>query len=285
VLINEVNRYICKEAIEHERTKPPRDGGIYWPSQASAVLANGGVVGQCLRASFYNIKRTPQTNPPSIEALRKMAFGIKIEEFELQKAKASGVLIAPHITFELLIGSIAIRGNIDGIGKKDDHLRGMEYKTGSGYYFTKEVWGTPWEPGSPRFSNLLQVMLYLEGFREHKEYAFDTCALIYIDRGTGATNEYTVRLDAGYPVIDEKPEYVVNIKSVYDRFKLLDRYITRNILPPSDFRNTYSLEEVRQLYTQKKISKKQFEGFIQMGSGCDADCSWCNWYNQCKRDS
>jgi uncharacterized protein (UPF0248 family) len=284
-MINDINTFIYNNYISDEQNKPSRERGVYWPSQANAILANGNVVGTCLRNSFYNIKRTVMTNPPSTASIRKMKYGCSIEDFELEQAQKSGLLLARQVPFEKKIEGIRIRGKIDGIGQMDLLPKGMEYKTGGGYYFSKQIWGSNTEPGSPRFGNLLQVILYLDGFRNHPEYPFDECYIIYIDRGSGDTNEFRIKLQSGFPVIDGEVMYIVNVESIYQRYLQLDKYITINTLPPCDYHNFYNTDELKELYKNKKISKSKFEQFSTVGYGQDQECSYCNWLDRCREDT
>jgi len=243
------------------------------------------VIGNCLRNSFYSIHRETWTNPPSASAIRKMEYGKAIEKYELDMAQKSGVLAAQHITFETHIGSLKIRGNIDGIGSRDNLFKGMEYKTGGGYYFNKQIWGSYTESGQPRFSNLMQVMLYLDGFKTHAAYPFDECMIIYIDRGTGDTTEFSIKLDCGYPVINGEVNYILNINTIYKRFQKLDNYILYSTLPPCDFHPYYNKDELSKLYKCKKLSKAKYETFMDVGYGCDMECGFCNWLDKCREDN
>lgn len=291
MIFEDIDRRIYEEYIHEQESRSLREIGVYWPSNASAMLDTGRAAGACLRASFYGIKGVPMSNPPSVAQIRKMAYGKAIEDYELEKAQAAGTLVDRQVSFVKKIApknpgehEISIHGKADGVGVKDSILVGMEYKSGNGYSFTKQIWGTHTELGFPRYSNLFQAMLYIDGFSNHEKYKFDTCYLMYIDRGTGADKDMKIQLKDGYPVVDGQLYTMTNISSIYDRYQQLNGYLSKNYLPEKDYRNFIPMDEVTEMYGQKLISKTMYNNFFYAGYGMDMECSYCNFRDHCRED-
>ena len=283
MIIDKIDQQIVKEYAEESKLRDERKFGIYWPSQASAKLSNGEIVGMCLRQSFYEIKHVAITNIPSAKSIRKMRYGLLIEAEELKYAKNAGILLESQVVFEKYIDNIIIRGKIDGIYGPDP--KGIEIKTGSGYYFKNEIWGTDTKSGNPRYNNLLQVILYLDGFKEHKTFKFNEAYLVYINRESGDTQEFKIRLQAGYPMIWDEIDYGLNINNIYARYKKLHYYISQNILPPCDYHNMYTINEIIELYSTKRISKTKYKTWYNQGFGTDYQCEYCKWLDYCRKDN
>lgn len=284
MLIHDINKSIYQKYITDKGSRLERDCNVFWPSQASVILSDGTVIGTCLRQSFYNIRRIPITDPPPVSRIRKMAYGNKIEEYELEKAQEAGILLAKGVPFELVVGHIIIKGKLDGIGNHEQRIKCMEYKTSGGYSFKKQIFGSETKAGFPRWSNLMQVMLYLDGFREHKEYMFTEAVLIYIDRETCQTTEFVITLKDDHPVIDGEMITKLTLSSIYKRYETLYKYLSSNTLPPMDYRPFINMVEAADMYRKEKISKIAYNSWQKIGYGCDLDCSFCEWNRQCKRD-
>lgn len=275
----------ANEILLQEEIKRPREPAKYWPSQASIILPNGEIMGECLRKSFYEINAIPITNPTSIRIKRAMLYGKKIEEAEIELLKERGILLGEQVLFIKEYKIITIRGKIDAVVFEDGKNKGVEYKSGGGYYFQSEIWGTTTKPGGPKVSNLLQVMLYLDGYKEHKELNFDKVALIYIERGMCDTQEFTIQLDSGFPLVNGEIDYSLNVQDIYKRYIILDKYMRTNKLPPCDYCNYYSPEEITNMYYKNIISKKKYNLWKKLGYGADWQCQYCKYLNKCKEDS
>ena len=276
----------ANQQILHEEKREPREPGRYWPSQASVILGTGQCVGQCMRRSYYTIKAIPSTNPASIQQKRKMLYGKYIEDAEINLLKDKKILLGSQVPFIIKYKNIVISGKIDAVVFDIEKGKpiGVEYKSVSGYYAHNEIWGTARTAGAPRITNMLQVILYLAGYREHEEHDFNEISLIYADRGTSEIQEFEVTLDAGFPVINGAIDYSINIQDIYFRFVQLDKYMRGDKIPPCDYVNHYTMDQVTDMFYKNKITKNKHKEFKALGYGLDFQCAYCDWYNQCKKD-
>jgi len=286
MIIHEINKHIFYEYGQSKINKSLRAYNVFWPSQASAKLKDDTIVGNCLRQSFYNIRKIPATNLPSVSKIRKMAYGNVIEAYELDKGKSAGIVVDQAVPFKLAINDhLTVSGKLDGISLIDGVYKCLEYKTSAGYSFKKQIWGTETECGFPRWSHLMQVMLYLDGFKDHKQYPFDTAVIIYIDRESCLTTEFEVKMNDGFPVLDGELVESINLKSIYERYEELHEYLIKNILPPCDYKPFYTIQEGAVLLKENKITKQSFYYAKKQGYGRDMLCSFCEWSAQCQKDN
>lgn len=285
MIIDKLDNFIIKEEIEKAESHYRRHPKVYWPSQASIILQDGEKIGTCHRQAFYQIKHIPATNPSSARNIRQRRYGKVIEEVEIDIARQNNILLADQLVFEThLKYGVIVRGKIDAVYNIDCIRKGIELKTGHGYFFQKQIWGSETKSGNPRYNNLLQVILYLDGFKNHDTFKFNELYLIYIDRGTGESQEFKITLESGHPVIDGEIDYNVNINNIYDRYYKLHYYIVKNMLPPCDYVPHYNEEEYTQLYSEKKITKKKYNFCCKIGWGQDFQCEYCNWADRCRKD-
>lgn len=277
---------VNKVLMDEEKNREPyqRSSGIYWPSQASAILADGSKVGMCHRQGFYQIKGVPATNFAALTNIRQRGTGKAIEEFEIGVAKKAGIFVQEQVPFMTQYKNIFVRGKMDALYNIESNLKGVEYKTGSGYMFERTIWGTETIGGSPKPTHLMQGMLYVDHFKDHKEFKFDELFLVYVDRGSGKDQEFSIKLKNGYPVINDELDESINVTSIYERFVALDKYLVRNTLPPCDYNPLYTETECNELYSEKKITKSRYLTFCSIGFGQDFACEYCNWANKCRTD-
>ena len=278
MIIEESNRILLQD-----NHKSMRDPSVYWPSQASIVLPDGSVHGQCLRRAFYDITGYKPTNPASLKSKRTMVYGKIIEEAEIDLFKKAGCLVDSQTSFSVQFKNITIRGKIDAILFILKNI-GLEIKTGGGYYFKRDIWGTETRPGAPKVPHLMQVMVYLDGFKAHPTMDLDVVVLLYIDRESTDTQEFVITLDAGFPVINGEINRDFNVHDIYKRFALLDKFILSNELPPTDYTNMYNIDEVETLFEHGFITKNKYKVWCNQGFGIDYECEYCPFLNQCRKD-
>lgn len=283
-MFKEINECIYQSYITEKNSKTPREDNTFWPSQASIKDINGKVHGCCMRQLYYNMKAVPITNPPTTTTIRKMEFGKKIEDYEIEMAKKANILIDTQVPFEIANNNIKIRGKMDGIGVENLITKGMEYKSSGGYMFKTRCFGTAYTPPMPKIPNLLQVMLYLDGFKNHEKYAFDICQLLYVDRGDCVTTEFEIRLHNGKAVVNDSIIQDISLSQIYTRFHELHRFLTTNILPSCEFRPYYDKETIIDLFSRKEITKTAYKNQLEAGYGCDIECSYCEWHDKCVSD-
>lgn len=279
-----INKYIYDSFNSVEQTKT-HSIDVFYPSQASCKnLITGQIEGTCARNIFYKTKGYQYTNPSSSQMIRKMRYGNKIEEYEIDQLKAMDICVGNQTAFEIIYDTIKIKGKVDAIVKINDKFTCLEYKSSGGYYFKKQVMGSAYNNGFPKLSNLMQSMIYLDAFKNNKEFPFTECILMYIDREQCTTKEFNIQLADGYPVIDDDIYKGVHIKAIYERYKYLFKHLSLNILPPKDFRPKVDLSIAAKERDEGIITKAAYTRAESIGYYTDTMCTFCNYRDLCIKE-
>jgi len=257
--------------------------GIYWPSECSCKV-NNKIIGNCLRQIYWKIYGASITNPTKVSTIRILKLGSIIEENEIDIAKkCSNLYVADHIPFKMDIEGITLSGEIDAIYQQEDTCIGIEYKSGHGYYFTSRIFGSSKNPPLPKLKDIMQVMLYLLYCKDHQynNKSIQDFKLIYIDRGTGLSKEFNISLNNKYPIIDNQEYDDFSTDDIIARFVQLDKYVKKKIIPPVDFHNYYSKNQIKKMADARMISKIQHKKWDDNGYGLDWECEYCPYLNRC----
>ena len=280
-LIKEVDSY-----LESPRpVDPPRIYRGFHPSGSSCVIKNeyneDEVIGKCMRDSYWSHKSVKPTNPMNSRGRRITSVGSMVERWETDRYKEMGIWRGNNIKF--IDSDNDISGEVDGFvyDKKADCIIGIEIKTGYGYKFQSDVIGKPGRKGKPKLDHLMQVMLYMNYFRNIPLFK-----IVYIDRGNAARAEFDITIDkkTGSALVDGKQYHKdLTIPAIIHRFKQLEEYLDDGAVPPRDYQLQYSDEKLQFLYDSKRLSKtlsKQFEKTQKVEIG-DWRCSYCNYKDHC----
>jgi len=260
------------ENEKKQESRTPRKPDVFWPSSASVVFTNEygeqEVHGKCLRSEYWSCKGEKTTNKTTAYSLRIWSGGNRVEDFEIKGAKTAGIHVDDDVPFEhVLPNGNKVRGKLDAIYNVQSEDVGIEYKTGYGNWFKRLQMGigsnntklkiTKYFKPAPKEANVLQVMLYLDHFKERLKRFF----LIYLDRGDGSNHEFEMTLDTeGYPVIDGEVDKKYSVQNIYTRFDELKLYLDSDQVPPPDFEAMMSDERVEELHAAKRLSKKAYDG-------------------------
>lgn len=155
--------------------------------------------------------------------------------------------------------------------------------------------------GAPKIEHFLQSCLY-----SHKYVTIDKklseFRLFYLERGDGHRVEFRVGTDAKpdgtyecwYEQIPGKywsafkkgKVYMgFTIGDVYKRYADLLTYLRKNELPPKDFSDRYTDDEVEWAFDNKEISKTKYEDWKNKNKPVgDWQCSWCPYKDKCRLD-
>jgi hypothetical protein len=272
-----------KHNKERQESRTPREPLVFWPSEASVKFINSHgeeeVAGKCHRQQYWAIKGKKTTNKTNARSIRIWAYGNHVEAQEILGSKYADMHVSDGAKFEHLFGGAAglmVRGKLDAVYHLSNVKFGMEYKSGYGPHFRRNQLGLGYDgkrmksdPGEPRLSNVLQVMLYLDHFKDgvvstsNGQYTQDPLKvffLTYVDRGDGAFRDYKITLNSlGHPVVDGQVDSRTTVSAIYERFEELQGYLDRSELPPPDFIPYYSDERVETLYARGGLTKKAYE--------------------------
>jgi len=255
--IRSVDNYLISK--DNDRTRVP---GRYLASDA----------GSCKRRLYFMYNNLEASDPLDPHTLRKLGYGRKIEEQEIEWLYASGVAIDDHVKFnkpnpEAL--STVIAGEIDVLCEQDSKYI-VEIKTGYGYGFKSDVL-----KGRPNTKHLLQGMIYLD------LSPYDDLVFTYIDRGTCDRREHHLQLNEGIPVLNGIQLPGPNISIIYKVFAKLHKFIKNNILPPPDFIQEYTTEHVNTLRQESKLSTSKYNQWKEGQTIGDWECEGCVFRSLC----
>ena len=206
-LITEIDNYLLKER-EH------KDRNSYYPSEAS----------KCMRQLYYKWTNHKASNPIEAGGIWKMRMGDAAHDMIHEFLVACGFEIINEVAFKKDVGlKYPISGRIDNVFiDVDGVVSGIEVKSSYGAGI-KNIQRS----GKPKYDDLSQVSVYM-GCTDIKRFY-----LIYF----GRDNAYRTQF-----VIDSIP---IPFYSLIDRFRMLEYYVTNNIIPGRDYKVAIKNGEIR----------------------------------------
>jgi len=281
-LIKAVDKYLENPHLKRQARK--RTG--WYPSQASCTVTNeyneNVVVGGCLRAMYWQSKGVSRTNPMTARGYRITSIGKKVEEIEVLRYKEMGIWRGNNIKF--FNDKYKISGEADAIiyDKVLDGDIGVEIKTGYGYKFQKEVFGSTYRKGKPKIEHLMQVMLYIDYFKL-------LFKMVYVDRGNAQRGEFDVTLNSdGTPNVDgKKLTNGLSLPGIIHRFDTVAKCLEDGVLPERDYQLKYNKDRLQFLCDSNRLNKKEKEEFLKnknVDSG-DWQCAYCDYKDYCWKEN
>lgn len=305
---------------EYMKNKPNfslRRPAIY-PSEASVSYFKDGVKitkGNCLRASYYRISEYKKDRPDSPGLSMKAKIGKACEGITINHIKEMGLFKQNNVKY--WNPEFVISGELDWIWENplNKNLVGTEQKTYHGPKAEKTILGyagtkgsknvppKPPIPGQPKTNQFLQAINYehyycktLKWLQEYRMY--------YMDRGNGTRVEFLIgtELSNGKHLCwheqvsgpywryysPGKIYYPFTLEDIQNRSKQLAEYVRRKELPPKDYSEYYSDEEIPIMYEEGEIASTYYEKWFKNPSKYPIsrwNCSYCDYSEQCKRDS
>jgi len=296
---------------------------ISWPSECSADLGPY-TVGECGRSLFYKILGVKPSNM-SVRGAYICDAGLMFEKYHIERLKTSDMLKDEQfrVVFETeTTNKVVITGKVDCVIEDDNKRKFIEIKSVSAFK-APEIFGQNGKMPLPSASNLMQAMMYKHWTitEEGQKAQIDEVFLQYVNRSDGSTFYYRVDLDPqGYAIItaiDQAGQELYTMKlqdqksfddlmtegqedtelarlaelriSTSDIFKKFDEVYTcarAKTLPPKDFKNVYSQEDLERAAKCGKISKRKLTTLKKSGETySDYKCTICNYMKKCLADS
>lgn len=276
-------KIIEKVIVEQNARKHERPHTVHWPSESS-IIYRGDMIGSCMREKYLQRMGYPADKTTSVENIRKMKIGKMIEQSEIELGKVAGIWVADDVGFKMASDNIIISGKLDAIYRdsKGNNVC-VEYKTSSGWDFTKKVYGGSGANSRayamPKMEHVLQTMIYLHALPE-LTYGI----IFYLNRESMATIEHTVmKSEDGGLLINKKP-YAITLDMVTSRYKTLTEHLQNATIPPADYLPIYDEDDIEGLYLRKTVSKYDYDNWNRTGAiPSDRQCSWCLWSETCKK--
>jgi hypothetical protein len=285
--------------VQRRRKRSYHPKPTLWASQGSAKQDDGTTLGKCLRAGYYEKTGVTVTNPVSDGVTMMGYMGLEIEDGLIELIKRTGRWENNNVKWihKGVSGEVDIIMNVEpgsqwlqtGITMDIGQVI-VEAKSCSGYYANKEVFGTwsgrgnnkVYTPGRPKIAHLMQSALYADMSRGQA----DGCVCIYVSRDEAKLKEFLVQVhEDGNIYIDGVLELRFTMNDVHASFELLRGYIERKELPPTDYRSSYTNEEVEALFLRKGISAAAKKNHLEGSKPYqDTGCLYCGHRDVCLRD-
>ena len=287
-LSTEIIKYIRRDKIRSLGKKPS-----FWPSQARAKNTNG-VMGKCLRASYYEKTGVPRTEKTS-DQLELMAYmGNMIEDGLIDMLKNMGMWKGNNIKFFDEENSIS--GEIDVIIEtlNDEtampELWNVECKSCSGYHINKEVFGyssgrganKTFVIGRPKIKHLMQASIYCAATKGKCKGT----KLIYFSRDESRMKEFEITIsERGEVLVDGTVDKRFILSDIYESFQNLDSFLGSKTLPPKDYKYSYTDEQVESMFANGEISQTEKNNHMNgTRPYMDEECSYCMHRTKCQQD-
>lgn len=237
--------------------------------------------GYCHRAAYYSCIGIGEKSRKLSHSLSSK-LGDSTENLLLWIFKDIGILYDKSIKFK--IEECNVSGRLDAILIIDDVKYGLEIKSLSSNSWTiGQIFGTKWNKPKPKLEHLMQCIVYLYAFINE----IDTFKLLYIRRDNGDTKEFTIQLvlidNMLYPLVDDEIYYDINCNNIIDKFKILNKYIEDDKLPPRSYSIEYTEKEAKLLFDIKYLSKNMYLKFLESKFG-DFECMNCSYRDLCIKD-
>lgn len=271
---------------------PHQSSGLFRPSEASVTIQTPygpKTLGHCPRATWYRLKKVPQSNVTRTpHSIQRMDIGKAVEDDFAEKAKIAGIFIDRNVPFRADFEGIPIAGEMDVICRTEP-CSGTNYVTECksiySYYAQKQIFGRALnlsrEPGAPRDSYLMQTSLYLRKFSTLPENdpSFLPFGAIYIcDRGDGHFGTFDTWLSKETQYINDDEqveshkiyyasdhldvpvtEVPYSVEDILSNFRQVALCLKNDTPPPRAFVKEYNAEQVEQKYEAGDISASAYK--------------------------
>jgi CRISPR/Cas system-associated exonuclease Cas4 (RecB family) len=273
-----------EEHITRHRISGFHEPHLY-PSEASVKIINPDgkeeVLGTCLRQAYLRFTGQASEAPNArSEFIFKM--GDMVESVLIEQLKQMGVWVGDDVEF--YNKEYNLKGKLDVICKNPNgELYGVEIKSFYGYYAQKQIIGNKSSLGRPKDSQLLQTIVYANEFKNQLNHF----RMLYLERGNAARNEFIVSVrpvnGIDRVVLNGEIEQRFTIADIYNRYKLLDDYIQRKEVPPSEFKLYYDDDEMEYHYKKGDVSKTDYDKFKRNNNNRMGNwqCSYCPYKKYC----
>lgn len=281
---------IINEARAKNREVPRlKPSDYFYPSSSSIIVYEFGepvVKGSCLRKLYWQRKGEPVTDPISQELGWRAEMGNYVSEMLVEWAKRAGVYVADELAFVDAENNLS--GRVDMIYQHPSLKEniGVEIKSVGDYYQRNgTVSGRP-DKRTPKLYHLLQVILYLDFFKDHPRYPIRYFELVYIARCTGEHNSFLINLDSeGQAYVDGVPTGMT-ADMIHARNRQLQQFLDKDEVPPRDFERQYSKEKLLTMAKNGQLTAKQ-SATVRSGKTLkkgDSACGWCPFHTKCWKE-
>lgn len=262
----------------------------YYPSSASVEVIEHGrrvVKGTCNRLQYWRAVGEPTTSTSSQDQMWRAEMGNYISNMLVEWCKRAGTYIADELAFFNEERNISGRVDLVYQHPVSKEIIGVEIKSIGDYYQRQGTVDGDLRKRKPKDSHLLQVILYLDYFKNHPVFPISTFEIPYIARCTGSRHCFVVTLDgSGQALVDGVPTGITT-DMIHARFAKLQKHIDSKEVPPRDFTRQYDKETLVHMAKTGQLTKKQSELVLagrKLAKG-DSPCNtWCPFRDKCWED-
>lgn len=258
---------VLKQEVIDNGKKYKDSGYRHYPSSASIKLADGSVVGACLRQLYYRATKEPVTEQTDPTGLMQMGFGDAIHGWIQNKlAKSKEIRITSESKGKILLDTLTheVSYRLDGLVTYDDEHGGLELKTTQSRAVSDKDWGI--KAKGPKKDHLLQVISYMG-----LDPALKWFALVYVGRDTAYRLEYHITREGDTFFLDGKEIKDLNFYGILNRWRELETFMASSTLPPRDYKVWLKPDgSIQETKTIKGVYHKS-----------DFRCLYCPYSNKC----
>ena len=312
---------LIKSEMTRERVPGARRLPTFYPSSASAQLADGEIIGGCWRSDWYRVNGVEPSNKPDFYLQMIFELGHAVEATVVKAMKNAGIFESNNTKF--YDPDLNVSGELDVVGRyrrKDSSIGyyGVEVKSVYGIGATMTItgrsraWrGQPAFRPKPKDQNLMQTMIYTDQFNPERgdQFALEGFKILYLPRDKPvdgrsydvtlvtlqdlsgsllARHKEDMKPSHKYALIetegyDSYVETRFSIQDIYSRFQQQKEIFAGEAPPPRPYKKFYDDDEVERLYSLGKISKSAYTDWENKKKkpGHFLCQSYCNYRDHC----
>jgi len=253
-----------------------------YASALGFLSKEGKVYGGCRRKEYLRLVGTPESNPPSIEAYRKMLYGDYVGMAEVELAKKARIYVGDEVAVQ--DDEHKISGRIDLViidpQATTDPYIGIEHKSIQGYYsIQKKIQPPPGKAPETDMSHLAQVGFYAYVYRA----AIKRWWLRYLARDSGQTAKHEVVLLGDGSLSTNGRLTGRNINDLFAWANSVHAAVATKSIPKQDFSLLLSPEQLKEMADQDELSKTDTEKVRKGHKVIKGDwrCTYCSYVQSC----
>ena len=265
-LVEMTDNHMCRIGFQAPRPEffYPSEAGVSWTDPHGEVRNEGS----CPRAVYYRLTNGVKKAPTNPYSQWIFALGKHVELILIEQYKQMGIWEASNIKF--FNKEQGISGELDCLVRDPatNELICIECKSIYGYNATRDVIkGTRTVVPKPKTANLLQILLYLDFFKDTINYG----KLVYYARDSAARREYDISImedpNTGlkHPMVDGVVDPRFTVNDIYARYEMIRSHIEQKIVPDTGYEKAWSDSKINRRADLGEISKSALEAYKKKG--------------------
>lgn len=229
-----------------------------YASALGFLTKEGKVYGGCRRKEYLRLTGTPESNPPTIDAYRKMLYGDYVGRAEVELAKQARIYVKDEVAVQEDTHKISGRIDlviIDPQATSDPYI-GIEHKSIHGdWAVRKKISPPPGKSPETDMGHLAQIALYAYVYRN----AIKRWWLRYLARDSGQVGKQEVVLLSDGSLSANGGMTGRNINELFAWADSVHQSVSAKKLPAHDFSLLLSPEQLREMADAGDLCKTDTE--------------------------